>query len=46
MILSAFSLERMESAVEKVTARLLRAPAALENAGVLYAVAGGNAVAA
>lgn len=46
MRLGTFSLERMESAVEKVTARLLRATAALEDAGILYAVAGGNAVAA
>jgi hypothetical protein len=36
----------MVSAVEKVRARLLRAAAALESAGVPYAVAGGNAVAA
>lgn len=39
-------LERMVSAVEKVRDRLLRAAAALESAGVSYAVAGGNAVAA
>jgi hypothetical protein len=39
-------LERMVRAVEKVRERLRRAAAALENAGVLYAVAGGNAVAA
>lgn len=39
-------LERMASAVEKVRDRLLRATAALEKAGVAYAVAGGNAVAA
>jgi hypothetical protein len=36
----------MERAVEKVRQRLLRATAALERAKVLYAVAGGNAVAA
>lgn len=36
----------MVSAVEKVKERLLRATAALEGAGVRYAVAGGNAVAA
>jgi hypothetical protein len=36
----------MVSAVEKVRSRLLRATAALESAGVPYAVAGGNAVAA
>jgi hypothetical protein len=36
----------MVSAVEKVRERLLRATGALERAGVDYAVAGGNAVAA
>ena len=36
----------MIRAVEKVRERLLRASRALENAGVPYAVAGGNAVAA
>lgn len=40
------SWPRMVRAVEKVRARLLRAAAALEKAGVLYAVVGGNAVAA
>jgi hypothetical protein len=40
------ALERMERAVWKVKDRLLRATAALENAGVPYAVVGGNAVAA
>ena len=40
-----FSLERMERAVEKVWRRLLRAVAALDAAGVPYAVAGGDAVA-
>ena len=35
----------MVSAVEKVRERLLRAAAALESAGIPYAVAGGNAVA-
>ena len=39
-------LDRMASAVNKVQDRLLRATAALEHAGVLYAVVGGNAVAA
>ncbi len=39
-------LDRMVSAVEKVRDRLLRATAALEQAGVAYAVTGGNAVAA
>jgi hypothetical protein len=41
-----FSLERMVRAVEKVRQRLLRAAAALEAAGVPYAVVVGNAVAA
>jgi hypothetical protein len=36
----------MVSAVEKVRQRLLRATAALKSAGIKYAVAGGNAVAA
>jgi hypothetical protein len=36
----------MIGAVEKIRARLLRAAAALEKAGVPYAVVGGNAVAA
>jgi hypothetical protein len=45
-VLSPFSLERMERAVEKVYERLLRATAALEQAGIPYAVAGGHAVAA
>jgi hypothetical protein len=40
-----FSLDRMVRAVEKVRERLLRATAALEQAGIEYAVAGGNAVA-
>lgn len=40
------SWERMIHAVEKVRARLDRAVAALEGAGIPYAVAGGNAVAA
>jgi hypothetical protein len=40
------SWERMLRAVEKVKQRLLRAAAALDKAGVPYAVAGGNAVAA
>ena len=48
MALSAtsISLDRMVSAVEKVRQRLIRATAALNSAGVKYAVAGGNAVAA
>src|SRR5713101_9290546 len=40
------SWERMIRAVEKVRERLRRAVAALEAAGVPYAIAGGNAVAA
>jgi hypothetical protein len=40
------SWERMSNAVEKVRLRLLRAAQALDQAGVPYAVAGGNAVAA
>jgi Uncharacterised nucleotidyltransferase len=40
------SWERMIRAVEKVRARMERAIAALESAGIPYAVAGGNAVAA
>ncbi|MBL8824580.1 MAG: nucleotidyltransferase family protein [Planctomycetia bacterium] len=38
--------ERMMRAVEKVRERLLRATQALEQAGIPYAVVGGNAVAA
>jgi hypothetical protein len=38
-------LDRMERAVAKVRERLLRAAAALTQAGVAYAVVGGNAVA-
>jgi hypothetical protein len=40
------SLERMERAVAKVRERLLKAAKTLEAAGIPYAVAGGNAVAA
>lgn len=40
------SWERMSNAIEKVRRRLLRAARALDQAGVPYAVAGGNAVAA
>jgi len=43
--LSPFSLDRMVRAVEKVRERLLRATSTLRNAGIPYAVAGGNAVA-
>jgi hypothetical protein len=39
------SWERMIRAVEKVRERLLRASAALDKAGISYAVVGGNAVA-
>lgn len=38
------ALDRMERAVERVRSRLLRSTAALEAAGVPYAVVGGNAV--
>src|SRR5438105_1740684 len=38
-------LDRQERAIEKVRQRLLRATAALEAAGIPYAVVGGNAVA-
>jgi hypothetical protein len=44
--LQAFSLERMVQAVEDIRRRLLKATAALEAAGVPYAVVGGHAVAA
>lgn len=44
--LHPISLDRMVRAVEKVRDRLLRSTAALEAAGVPYAVIGGNAVAA
>src|SRR3990172_6206762 len=40
------SWERMSNAIERVRQRLLRAAQALEQAGVPYAVAEGNAVAA
>src|SRR2546425_10003690 len=46
ILYSEVSWERMSNAVEKVRQRLLRAAGALEQAGVPYAVAGGNAVAA
>ncbi len=44
--LAPVSWERMIRAVEKVRERLRRAAAALESAGIPYAVVGGNAVAA
>jgi len=43
--LGPFSLDRMVRAVELVRERLLRATAAIDAAGLPYAVAGGNAVA-
>lgn len=43
--MSADILDRMERAVAKVRERLLRATAALNQAGIPYAVVGGNAVA-
>src|SRR5262245_52914446 len=45
-VVSELAWERMVTAVEKVRQRLRRASAALEQAGIPYAVAGGNAVAA
>ncbi|MFN9367970.1 MAG: hypothetical protein ACK6CT_04255 [Planctomycetia bacterium] len=44
--LREFSWDRMIEAVQAVRERALRATAALERAGIPYAVAGGNAVAA
>jgi hypothetical protein len=46
VVAANISLDRMVRAVEKVRERLLRATAALEGAGIPYAVIGGNAVAA
>ena len=46
LVLEPFSMINVVSAVEKVRFRLLRATRVLEAAGILYAVAGGNAVAA
>ncbi|MBC8115139.1 MAG: nucleotidyltransferase family protein, partial [Candidatus Saccharimonas sp.] len=43
--LGPFDLERVFRAVDKITERLNRAAAALNTAGVPYAVIGGNAVA-
>jgi len=43
--LGPFSLDRVERAVQRVRDRLTRAAAALEAAGVPYAVVGGHAVA-
>lgn len=46
LVLEPFSMIDVVSAVEKVRLRLLRATRVLEAAGISYAVAGGNAVAA
>ncbi len=46
VVLQDFSWQRMINAVEAVKERACRAAAALERAGIPYAVAGGNAVAA
>ena len=46
MPLKPFSWDRMIDAVEAVRERALRATGALRDAGIPYAVAGGNAVAA
>ncbi len=46
VVLGKFSLGRVASAVEKVQARLLKATGALARSNFLYAVVGGNAVAA
>jgi hypothetical protein len=45
-VISALAWERMVTAVEKVRQRLRRAAQALEQSGIPYALAGGNAVAA
>jgi hypothetical protein len=45
-VVSARAWERMVTAVQKVHDRMRRAAQALEQAGIPYAVAGGNAVAA
>src|SRR5437763_11704918 len=45
VLMSGEILDRMERAVAKVRERLLRATAALNKAGIPYAVVGGNAVA-
>ncbi len=44
-VMGPFSLDRVVRAVELVRQRLLRATAALQAAGIPYAVAGGNAIA-
>lgn len=43
--LGPFNLQRVFRAVDRLHERLLRATRALDTAGILYAVAGGNAVA-
>ena len=45
-VISSLAWERMVIAVEKVRERLRRAAEALEKAGIPYALAGGNAIAA
>ncbi len=45
-LIGPISWERMEQGIEKVRQRLLRAASALREAGIEYAVVGGNAVAA
>jgi hypothetical protein len=45
-VISGLAWERMVTAVEKVRQRLRRAAQALEQAGIPYALAGGNAIAA
>src|SRR4051812_28155230 len=45
-VISSLAWEKMVTAAEKVRDRLRRAAQALEQAGIPYAVAGGNAVAA
>jgi len=44
--LRGFSFDRIEAGVKKVRRRLLRAAKALDEGGVDYAIAGGNAIAA
>ncbi len=46
LVLQPFSLDRAVRAVELVKQRMMRAVTALESAGIPYAIAGGNAVAA
>ena len=46
VFLQGFSWKRMIEAVEAVRERACRSTAALQRAGVPYAIAGGNAVAA